>query len=620
MIRKSNRAITLIALIITIVVMLILAAITVNLVLGENGIIKRAKEAALMQKKAQYMEEINIAIAEEQLDRTATHKDEPFITSLANRLSPEKKKWVKSVIKCSETNGALDQKENDEENNILHITTKEDYEMLVDVDNSTSSGKIRSSFTKANAECLVTYDSNAAGAIVTGTVENQSVKPGFTVKTRDNSYERSGYEFIGWSKYQTGKDSNDQDDIYAIGSKIRIDEDTILYAQWSQVTATITFDKNASDATGEMQPLVIGLNTQTNLTANGFLRDGYTFSKWNSNKDGSGTDYTDTITVNDDITLYAQWNRIMYTITFDANGGSVNPASVSVPKGETLSLPTPERNGYAFAGWFTQNNEQVSNSTVFNEAKTLYAHWNSYVAAQSVVIKGGKNESVTITTPRETLTRTLDATGSLSTTINLAMEENVTLVGNTSGYQNVTTYTGSELLARPEHFIYWYGIVNTEYGGLSAVGLKSWSGGANLAPTITYNTNYFTASVTDSSYVNRAGNAQATNSIDITDFTKLKAQFKSGSVYLSRNGGGINGGVDLAILSPTSTYRDGTYRAYTAVMRNYDSGDRAGTTSFSQKKDVELNITNQTGNYNVGIFLSIVCGTTTADTYAIWLE
>ena len=140
---KNNKAITLIALVITIVVLLILTAIAINLTLGQNGIIKRSKEATSLNKKAQYMEEINLVIADEKIERTATIKEEPFITSIANKLALEKKDWIKSISKCVEENGSLIEKENDEDNNIIFIITKEGYEILVDINNLAESSNIR---------------------------------------------------------------------------------------------------------------------------------------------------------------------------------------------------------------------------------------------------------------------------------------------------------------------------------------------------------------------------------------------------------------------------------------------------------------------------------------------
>ena len=463
----KNNAITLIALVITIVILLILAAVALNLTLGENGIFKRTKDSALLYKKAEYMEEINLVIADEQTERTGTHKDEAFITSVANKLSPQNKKWVKTIKKCVEVNGTLVEREDDLENNILYILTQENYEILVDIDNSTFGATVRDSITKVAEE--------------------------------DEPVEEK------------------------------------------------------------------------------------------------------------------------CTITFDANGGQVDQNTLIVTKGETANLPTPIRNGYQFAGWYTENDELVNGQTIFDEEKTLVAHWNTYVASQNVTILGGKSETITITTPRETISRTLDETGSLSTSINIAMEESITLTGDTSGYTNNMTYVGeSTLLARPEHFIYWYGIVNTEYGGITASGLRPWSGGVDLAPTITYNSNYMTTVVNDTAWTNEGGVAKATNDIDITNFSRLKAHIKAGSVYLSTSGPGINGWIGYGVEDPNASYRSGS-SFYQVLFRSYEDNG-SGTSTVGEKKDIEVNISSKTGTHKVGVFINICKGRTTADTYAIWLE
>jgi len=71
---------------------------------------------------------------------------------------------------------------------------------------------------------------------------------------------------------------------------------------------------------------------------------------------------------------------ILYTVTFNAGGGSVNPASaVTGADGKLASLPTPTREGYTFDGWFTADGTQVTESTVFAEDTTVYAHWTEIV-------------------------------------------------------------------------------------------------------------------------------------------------------------------------------------------------------------------------------------------------
>ena len=73
-------------------------------------------------------------------------------------------------------------------------------------------------------------------------------------------------------------------------------------------------------------------------------------------------------------------NKI-FTITFNANGGNVSPASKNVTYSSTYgTLPTPTRTGYSFAGWFTSptGGTQITSNTKVTTTtnQTLYAHWN----------------------------------------------------------------------------------------------------------------------------------------------------------------------------------------------------------------------------------------------------
>ena len=66
--KKSNKGITLIALVITIIVLLILAGVSLNLVAGSNGILGKATKAVDVNNMAQIKEEIELKIAELQMD------------------------------------------------------------------------------------------------------------------------------------------------------------------------------------------------------------------------------------------------------------------------------------------------------------------------------------------------------------------------------------------------------------------------------------------------------------------------------------------------------------------------------------------------------------------------
>ena len=66
-----------------------------------------------------------------------------------------------------------------------------------------------------------------------------------------------------------------------------------------------------------------------------------------------------------------------YTVTFDANGGSVSPSSAVTTDGKLTALPIPTRSGYDFVGWYTtaSGGDRVTVNTVFTKNTTIYAYW-----------------------------------------------------------------------------------------------------------------------------------------------------------------------------------------------------------------------------------------------------
>ena len=77
-------------------------------------------------------------------------------------------------------------------------------------------------------------------------------------------------------------------------------------------------------------------------------RPGYTFNGW---KDGDGDTVTGSNVATKHESIFSQWTVNNYTITYDANGGSVSPTSQNYTVDDTLNIPMPTRDGYAFQGW-----------------------------------------------------------------------------------------------------------------------------------------------------------------------------------------------------------------------------------------------------------------------------
>ncbi len=98
------------------------------------------------------------------------------------------------------------------------------------------------------------------------------------------------------------------------------------------------------------------------------------------------------LTSSQTVPVYKYMAPAVYTITFNANGGSVTPASANTAvDGKLTSLPTPTRSNHVFSGWFTSasGGTQITISYVFSGNTTIYAQWQPIPTA---------TVSVTITT------------------------------------------------------------------------------------------------------------------------------------------------------------------------------------------------------------------------------
>ena len=128
---KKQKAITLIALVITIIVLLILASISIAMLKGDNGIIAKANRAKEESKIEQYKEEVNLIIIDEVAERKIKYKEEAFIESLEAKI--QEKEWVKETQKSNQD--GIEETEN-KKNTQLLVKTKDGYEILIKVDNT----------------------------------------------------------------------------------------------------------------------------------------------------------------------------------------------------------------------------------------------------------------------------------------------------------------------------------------------------------------------------------------------------------------------------------------------------------------------------------------------------
>ena len=156
------------------------------------------------------------------------------------------------------------------------------------------------------------------------------------------SFTRSGYTFIRWTLDEEGLTE------YTGGLTNLPAENIYVYAQWKAVDYTFTFDPNF----GEGANVVQGFNVGGSVAGTSFTRPGFTFEGWTLDEEGL-TEYTGGLTnlPAENIYVYAQWEAVDYTFTFDPNFGDGANVVQSFNVGGSVAGTVFTRPGYTFDGW-----------------------------------------------------------------------------------------------------------------------------------------------------------------------------------------------------------------------------------------------------------------------------
>lgn len=145
-------------------------------------------------------------------------------------------------------------------------------------------------------------------------------------------------------------------------------------------------------------------------------KTGYLFEGWYSDEALTqlySVDGTDAKMPSKDITLYAKWKAHSFTLKFNANGGTVSETSRLVLCDTAVgTLPTPQRTGYTFGGWFTSDGKQITASSTMATATdvTVTAKW----TVNSYKVSWNTGEGYTITVNRTSSPNAGASTGTLS--------------------------------------------------------------------------------------------------------------------------------------------------------------------------------------------------------------
>ena len=252
--------------------------------------------------------------------------------------------------------------------------------------------------------------------------------------------------FAGWALSASGETE------YADGatvSKLTAEHEATvtLYAVWARQFYTIKF--NGNGGLGSMSDADVDMSSETALTANAFVRQGYHFLGWATTADGE-VEYADGATVSrlsteagSEINLYAVWERDYYTVRFlggEGVTGTMDDQKFEIDDEKALTTNAFAKTNFDFKGWATEPNGEV----VYLDGATVsgLATKNGAVVTLYAVFKGAPETYVI-------LTRTENAEGGFDDnreTKNAFFGDTITITPEPkTGYEVTVTNNGATL-------------------------------------------------------------------------------------------------------------------------------------------------------------------------------
>ena len=206
--------------------------------------------------------------------------------------------------------------------------------------------------------------------------EDDTTTVGYGEMPTHDAPTREHYRFVGWEP-----------------RLVPVTGEATYTAKWTPLKYTVKWDANG----GYVYPKSSTGTVETAVNVPTPTRDYYTFDGWFTQQDG-GTEIVTPYMPESNVTFYAHWTAITYTVSFDAGEGS----SVSDETGSQvlpISLPNTTLADKYFAGWYTasEGGELIGYyQALYYPAGdvTLYAHWSDtaiYTYVLNYDANGGYN-------------------------------------------------------------------------------------------------------------------------------------------------------------------------------------------------------------------------------------
>lgn len=235
-------------------------------------------------------------------------------------------------------------------------------------------------------EAHIRYNPNPPAGKTTGGqgTPNWDGHTGDTPTIGQNGWTIDGYTFAGWATSPDGSGAR-----YAPGARWTANGTLTLYAQWTPGQASLTYDGNGATG-GKTDPQNGVTDQKVNVRQNGFTRDGYAFTGWNTQPDGRGQAWAPNAvwTLHGTGVLYARWRGNQQVLKYYGNGAT--GGSTAQQEGRTGDVIDTRangftRDGYTFVEWNTKpdgtgdhygkGTNGIAKWTMLPAGNNLYAIW-----------------------------------------------------------------------------------------------------------------------------------------------------------------------------------------------------------------------------------------------------
>ena len=203
-----------------------------------------------------------------------------------------------------------------------------------------------------------------------GNIVTRNYKHGkeITIIRKPSAITRTGYTFKGWATSSNGNVK------YNPGDKITISNNMDLYAVWELNKYEITMNPNGGDLNGIDATRTKYYGKDITVSKKTPVREGYVFKGYSTERNSKIIAYKrgETISVNQDLTLYAVWEKQYIELDTNGSGQKVQYYEVN-NDGYAHELPKLTRTGYNFKGWSENKNATEGYFYVTYKASDYFA-------------------------------------------------------------------------------------------------------------------------------------------------------------------------------------------------------------------------------------------------------